>query len=166
MPTRYFFALARVFSILVFALSLGALMNCTGKPMTVNLYDALSEKCPPDKSSCLIDLATITSFQWDRVVFVKMTAATQVVAANIGVDIPGRQEFEDLILFLEGGKIVETVRRKYHPEKPFKETVFLDFSSTGQRFLAFPAAEATFIAKRMGARGDNFLLFARSDAEG
>lgn len=129
--------------------------------MALNLYDALRERCSADAHDCRINLATVTDFQWDRVVFVKMTASTKAVAAATGVDIPARQEFEDLVLFVEKDVIVASVARQYSPEEPFRDTVFLDFSNTSEKFLVFPRAEATFIARRVGPNSDNILLSAR-----
>jgi len=136
----------------------GMLAACGKASGRVDIYEALNAICPVTATTCVIELWKITDFEWDRVVFVKMTAANSVVAARTGVKQIPREEFEDVILFLAGHQVVRVAKRRYHPEKPFSRSVFFDFSGTAERYLIFSRAEAVFKAWRVGIPPDNFLL--------
>lgn len=150
-------AQSQILALAVLALS-GTLANCSNTLSALDLYPALDRICPVPETACTIDLSKITDFEWDRVVFVKMTAATTLVAAEVGVEHIEREEFEDIILFLKAHEIQRVVKRKYHPEKPFSKTVFCDFSKTRKRYLIFDKSQAIFKATRAGTPDDNFLL--------
>lgn len=118
-------------------------------PDHLDLYETLDRICPVPATTCLIDLSKITDFDWDQVVFVKMTTATAGVTAGTGVGHIPKQEFEDVILFLEGRELSRMVTLRYHPEKRFSRTLFLDFSKTAERYLIFERSEAVFAAERV-----------------
>lgn len=93
-----------------------------------------------------------------------MTDSTGVVAAVTGVEEIPRNEFEDVIRFLEGRKVTRVVRRNYLA-KPFSRTVFLDFPPTAERYLIFRRSEALLITDHQGRPPGDFLLAITNSSE-
>lgn len=114
----------------------------------MKLFKALDEACAKKEDLCEVNLASITDFNWDKVVFVRMQATTtefEEVTQIKAVDLP---EFDDLVLFFSDGKEVFRDSRTYNPDQGYNKTYFLDFLGNKRHVEAFDREEAIFRLKK------------------
>lgn len=101
------------------------------------LFEPIRARCHASSAAgvCRLRLSEVAGFDWDRVAFIRMHASMQQAARALGVAALPKPEFEDWIVFVKGSQVTRIDRRSYDPDKPFLDTVFLDFAGTSEGWL-------------------------------
>ena len=145
-------------------LSLLAIMIAfvTGCPASrtspMNTAIPLLERCKATGTTCRVRLSEVTRFEWDRVAFVRMQTPPTQAASALGLKELAIPEFEDWIVFLKGDRIASVDIRRYNPEQPFDQTVFLDFSGTREMWKIFTRDQDLFEVVINSSSGRNNII--------
>ena len=125
--------------------------GCQSPPNSMEIYAQLNDACP--SADCEIYLDSVIHGNWTQVIFAKRMCLMAELESYIDVDHLDLGEFDDAILFAQGREITRMEIRTYHPEKPFNQTVFLDFPEEKQRVVRFSRAEAHFKMRKSAGVG-------------
>lgn len=124
----------------------------------MTLFHTLAARCG-DASPCRLHLSEVTPFAWDHVGFLPMYGDHAAAFHALGVSPERVPEFEDWVVFVEGGRVVHTERRAYDPERPFRDTWFLAGDAPSREWRVYERGADLFeVEARRGASGTNLLL--------
>ena len=121
-------------SVLTIGILSSTIAACREGSTATDTFDRLVQLCPNGCQPCWRRLSDATTFAWDRVLFLPRQTGTsfgggqdayRAAVRAIGLDSLVRKEFEDVVVYVDGGREVARHVRSYEPETPYDRTYFM-----------------------------------------
>jgi hypothetical protein len=111
-------------------------------------------------SKCVVDLRTLTDFEWDTVYFSSSIPRIENVEKAIGLRYDFYEEFTHPIIFIKEHRIVYYENCKGSVEGIVKNQIFIKSESGSFISGVFTAQTAFFIGSVGGSKGSKYYILA------